>query len=183
MPLRFEGNQVIGSVSVIEEAGAKVEVNLKVDYPPEYDISVLVVTLDGSANEDTDYVRNTESAMFEDGNDTAKLSVQLLNDGLLEDTEIFSIRSFRNGLVGHARVRGCTNEDGDVVETSGASLTVTIIDDDTAIMDLGPEVRNVWAGDLIPITGRWDTESTDVHRALQSFHERKRKRSARERAQ
>ena len=99
--------------------------------------------------------------MFEDGNDTAKLSVQLLNDGLLEDTEIFSIRSFRNGLVGHARVRGCTNEDGDVVETSGASLTVTIIDDDTAIMDLGPEVRNAWAGYPIPISGRWDTESTE----------------------
>ena len=154
-------DSIIGSVSVIEEAGAKVEVNLKVDYPPEYDISVLVVTLDGSANEDTDYVRNTESAMFEDGNDTAKLSVQLLNDGLLEDTEIFSIRSFRNGLVGHARVRGCTNEDGDVVETSGASLTVTIIDDDTAIMDLGPEVRNAWAGYPIPISGRWDTESTE----------------------
>ena len=51
-----------GTVNVIEEAGAKVEVNLKVDYPPEYDISVLVVTLEGGATtieDNQDYVRNS----------------------------------------------------------------------------------------------------------------------------
>ena len=54
-------DSTIGSISVIEEPGCeRAEVNLKVDYPPEYDTSVLVVTLEGSAVEDIDYVRNTQ---------------------------------------------------------------------------------------------------------------------------
>ena len=156
-------DSTIGSLNVIEGPGAKAEVNVKIDYPPEYETSILTVTLGSSADADHDYVSSLTllNLMFEGGKDTAKISVQLVNDDVLEDTEMFSIRLFRNALEGHARVRACTDEDGDIVETSGASLTVTIIDDDTAIMDLGPEVRNVWAGDLIPITGRWDTKSTE----------------------
>ena len=157
-------DDTVGSLNVIEGPGAKAEVNVKIDYPPEYETSILVVTLDGSATtigDNQDYVSHSQQLTFKNGNDTAKLSVQLRNDDLIEDTEIFSIRLFRNALADHAKVRACTDEDGDVVETSGQSLTVTIIDDDTASMDLGPEVRNAWAGYPIPISGKWDIESTE----------------------
>ena len=158
-------DSIIGSVSVIEGPGAKAEVNLKVDYPPEYDISILVVTLDEQCERGHTTTRaalTLLNLMFEGGNDTAKTICAV--------SERRRARRHRNVLyqvvqerIGRPRqgTRRVLNEDGDVVETSGASLTVTIIDDDTAIMDLGPEVRNVWAGDPIPISGRWDTESTE----------------------
>ena len=150
-----------GSVTASEGEG-RVQVDIKLEHPPEYRTSVLLVNLSGSAVQDSDY-DNAGSAtrlIFEVGEDTVRLSVRLVDNEVLEDTERFTISMFRNGLVPHSRVKACTDDDGNIVETSGTNLAVWITDDDTARLLLGPRGRDMYAGETITIMGALDTEST-----------------------
>ena len=152
----------MGEINV-SEADGFVEVDIKIDYPPEYSTSVLLVNLAGSAVPGSDYHNrdSTTRLIFVAGDDTETLSVRLFDNAVLEDTEMFEIRLFRNGLVPNSTVLSCTDEDGEVVRTSSqGKLVVTIIDDDTVRLLLGPMGRDVYAGETITIVGALDTEST-----------------------
>ena len=59
--------------------------------------------------------------MFEDGNDTAKLSVQLRNDDQARRQRNIRYQGVQE-WIGRTmlRIRGCTDEDGNVVENKWA---------------------------------------------------------------
>ena len=150
-----------GEISVIE-GERRVQVDIKLEYPPEYDTSVLLVNLAGTAVPGSDYYNadSTTRLVFVAGDDTVTLSVRIFDNEVLEDTEKFQIRLFRNGLVEHSLVSACTDEDGNIAKGTTNALQVTIIDDDTARLLFGPKGRDVYAGETVPITGRLDTQST-----------------------
>ena len=149
-------------ITITEGPGAVVEIPVKIDCPPEYDTSVLVVRLAGTAVPGSDYLNTGVSTrmVFEDGSNSETAQVQLANNDVLEDTEAFSVRLFRSGLVDHASTHACIGEDGPESPEGAATLKVTILDDDTVGIILGPKERDAQAGDPIPITGTLDTEST-----------------------
>ena len=147
----------------ISEADGVVEVDIKIDYPPEYTTSVLLANFSGTAVQGSDFDNrdSTTRLIFVAGDDTETLSVRIVDNEVLEDTEMFRIRMYRNGLLPNSEVRSCTDEDGNIVETIGnEGITVTIIDDDTARILLGPRGRDVYAGETVTIAGALDTEST-----------------------
>ena len=147
----------------ISEADGVVEVDIKVNHPPEYDTSVLLVNFSGTAVQGSDFDNrdSTTRLIFVAGDDTETLSVRIVDNEVLEDTEMFRIRMYRNGLLPNSEIRSCTDEDGNIVETIGnEGITVTIIDDDTARLLLGPKGRDVYAGETVKIVGALDPETT-----------------------
>ena len=151
-----------GKTSVSEAEGV-VEVDIKIDYPPEYSTSVLLVNFSGSAVQGSDFDNrdSTTRLIFVAGDDTETLSVRIVDNEVLENTEMFRIRMYRNGLLPNSEVRSCTDEDGNIVETIGnEGIIVTIIDDDTARLLLGPKGRDVYAGETVKIVGALDPETT-----------------------
>ena len=149
-----------GGISV-NEADGFVEIDIKIDHPPEYRTSVLLVNFAGSAVPGSDYDNDDSTTrwVFEAGEDTGTASIRILDNDVLEDTEMFTVRLYRNGLVEHSSVDACTDEDGNIMTTSGNYLEVTIIDDDTVGILFGPKGRDVYAGETVTIAGALDNES------------------------
>ena len=156
-----DGNGDMGEL-IVGEGDGVAEVDIRINHPPEYDTSLLLVNIAGSAVPGSDYHNRdlTTRLVFAAGEDTVTGSIRILDNDVLEDTETFTARLFRNGLLPHSSVNACTDEDGNIVLTSGNALEVTIIDDDTVRLLFGPKGRDVYAGETITIAGALDTEST-----------------------
>ena len=147
----------------VSEADRIVEVDIKIDYPPEHNTSVLLANFAGSAVPGSDYDNrdSTTRLIFVAGDDTETLSVRIVDNEVLEDTEMFRIRMYRNGFLPNSEIRSCTDEDGNIVETTGnEGISVTIIDDDTVRILLGPKRHDMYAGETITIRGDLDPDTT-----------------------
>ena len=141
-------------IRVTEGVDSHVTIPLRVTTPaPEFLWSTLVVALAGSAVPGSDYNDTTTRVVWEGGQETAEVQMRLVNNDVLEDEELFSLRLFRSGLRESAKASTCPG-------AAGSGKTVKIADDDRAVIQMGPQRRSVAPGETIRFVARLKTEST-----------------------
>ena len=109
------------------------EVMLTLTNSVDYDLSVDVRTVDGTAIKGKDYTDLYEVIIFSAGQEQASFNIEILGDNIPEDNEIFSIR-LENPLN---------------VEIDNSTATITIINDDEhnfSIPETGYSTPEVYAG-------------------------------------
>ena len=109
------------------------EVMLTLTNSVDYDLSVDVRTVDGTAIKGKDYTDLYEVIIFSAGQEQASINIEILGDNIPEDNEIFSIR-LENPLN---------------VEIDNSTATITIINDDEhnfSIPETGYSTPEVYAG-------------------------------------
>jgi len=109
------------------------EVMLTLTNSVDYDLSVDVRTVDGTAIKGKDYTDLYEVIIFSAGQEQASFNIEILGDNIPEDNEIFSIR-LENPLN---------------VEIDNSTATITIINDDEhnfSIPETGYSTPETYAG-------------------------------------
>ena len=116
----------VPSVSIeslqIEEGNANnnLEITLTLSNAVDYDLSVDVRTVDGTAVKDKDYIDVYKVVVFSSGQEQSSFNIEIIGDDTPEDNEIFSIR-LENPLN---------------VTIDNSTATVTIINDDEHIFSI-----------------------------------------------
>ena len=91
-------DDIVPSVSIesiqIEEGNTinNLEIALTLSNTVDYDLSVDVRTIDGTAIKGLDYTELNEVIIFNAGEQEATFTIQIIGDNIPEYTEIFSIR-------------------------------------------------------------------------------------------
>ena len=141
-------------IRVTEGVDSHVTISLRVTTPaPEFLWSTLVVALAGSAVPGSDYNDTTTRVVWEGGQETAEVQMRLVNNDVLEDEELFSLRLFRSGLRESAKASTCPG-------AAGSGKTVKIEDDDRAVIQMGPQRRSVAPGETIRFVASYDLEGS-----------------------
>ena len=137
-------------IRVTEGVDSHVTIPLRVTTPaPEFLWSTLLVAVAGSAVPGSDYNNTTTRVVWEGGQETAEVQIRLVNNDVLEDEELFSLRLFSGGLRESAIASTCPG-------ATGEGKTVKIEDDDRAVIQMGPQRRSVAPGETIRFVARWD---------------------------
>ena len=111
----------IASVEVLEgNTNNDLEITLILTNAVDYDLSVDVRTVDGTAMKDKDYTDLYEIIVFSAGQEQSSFNIEILGDDTPEDNEIFSIRL----------------ENPYNVTIDNSTATVTIINDDEHIFSI-----------------------------------------------
>ena len=109
------------SVEVIEgSTNNDLEITLSLTNVVDYDLSVDVRTVDGTAKKDQDYIELYEVIIFPAGQKVVSFNIEIIGDDTPEDNEIFSIRL----------------ENPYNVTIDNSFATVTIINDDEHIFSI-----------------------------------------------
>ena len=141
-------------IRVTEGVDSHVTIPLRVTTPaPEFLWSTLVVALAGSAVPGSDYNDTSTRVVWEGGQETAEVQMRLVNNDVLEDEELFSLRLFRSGLRESAKASTCLG-------AAGSGKTVKIEDDDRAVIQMGPQRRSVAPGETIRFVASYDLEGS-----------------------
>ena len=122
------------------------EVMLTLTNSVDYDLSVDVRTIDGTAIKGKDYTDLYEVIIFSAGQEQLSINIEILGDGIPEDNEIFSIR-LENPL-------------NVIIDNSTA--TVTIINDDEhnfSIPETGYSTPEIYAGMTLVWSDEFDGPS------------------------
>ena len=121
-----EDNDIVPSVSIesiqVEEGHTinNLEITLSLTNTADYDVSVDVRTVDGTAMKDQDYTDLYKVVIFTAGQEQASFNIEILGDDIPEENEIFSIRL----------------ENPYNVNIDNAFATVTIVNDDEHIFSI-----------------------------------------------
>jgi len=111
----------IASVEILEgNSNNNLEITLILTNAVDYDLSVDVRTVDGTAMKDKDYTDLYEVVIFSAGQEQSSFNIEILGDDTPEDNEIFSI-ILENPLN---------------VNIDNSTATVTIINDDEHIFSI-----------------------------------------------
>ena len=111
----------IASVEILEgNSNNNLEITLILTNAVDYDLSVDVRTVDGTAMKDKDYTDLYEVVIFSAGQEQSSFNIEILGDDTPEDNEIFSI-ILENPLN---------------VNIDNSTATVTIINDDAHIFSI-----------------------------------------------
>ena len=111
----------IASVEILEgNSNNNLEITLILTNAVDYDLSVDVRTVDGTAMKDKDYTDLYEIIVFSSGQEQSSFNIEILGDDTPEDNEIFSIRL----------------ENPYNVTIDNSTATVTIINDDEHIFSI-----------------------------------------------
>ena len=122
------------------------EVMLTLTNSVDYDLSVDVRTVDGTAIKGKDYTDLYEVIIFSAGQEQASFNIEILGDNIPEDNEIFSIR-LENPLN---------------VEIDNSTATITIINDDEhnfSIPESGYSTPEIYAGMTLVWSDEFDGPS------------------------
>ena len=133
--------------------GDPVDLRLKVEPPfiEEYPRGVTVLENPASAFRTLDYVHSEANVLilFHSGQGEATLTVPTIQDYVVETTERFELRVFAAGRESNAYLARCRDDFdfGAPSDSTIRSVLIDIIDDDAAVIDMGPRVRPVVAGE------------------------------------
>lgn len=103
--------KVIGGV--FNESDGEAVFTIQLNAASDLPVSVAYVTQNGSADSETDYIFTSGEVVFEPGEVTRQVAVELIDDTLVEDNESFSLRvTAINGNETHANVGIAIIRDG-----------------------------------------------------------------------
>ena len=144
-----------GDIRVTEGVDKSVRLPLGARPAPEFPWRFSLVALAGSAVPGRDYVYTNAQSLIEwkAGQEATETQIRLIDDKVLEDEKLFSLRMFRNGLRDSTQVSNCPG-------VEGQSRTVIIEDDDRAVIQMGPQRRSVAPGETIRFVASYDLEGS-----------------------
>ena len=133
----------------VTEGDRVARIPLRVTPAPESSWSLLVLNSGGSAITGTDFVRPNRLVLWEGGQETAEFQITLVNNEALEVEENLNLILSRNGLKAGGRPVTCPG-------ATASGKTVVIVDDDRAVMQMGPQRRSVAPGETIRFVASYD---------------------------
>ncbi|MGM8226633.1 Calx-beta domain-containing protein [Cellvibrio sp. ARAG 10.3] len=159
--------KVIGGV--FNEAEGLATFTIRLNAASTLPVSVSYITRDGTADSETDYVFTSGVLVFEPGEVMKDVSVELIDDTIMEDDESFSLRvTAINGEETHANVGIAIIRNGaEPQQTQQLAFTdpgpVTIYLDDEYTNPMSTEIPSPGTGDIMYSSSNTEVATVDAN--------------------
>ena len=159
--------KVIGGV--FNEADGVATFTIRLNAASTTPVSVAYITQDGTADSETDYIFTSGEVVFEPGDVMKEVTVELIDDSVIEDSESFSLRvTAINGEETHANVGIAIIRNGAEPQLEqelafSDSGPVTIYLDDEYTNPFNTEVPSPGTGDIMYSSSNTDVATVDAN--------------------
>ena len=159
--------KVIGGV--FNEADSAATFTIRLNAASTVPVSVSYITQDGTADSETDYLFTAGEVVFEPGEVMKDVSVELIDDTVIEDDESFSLRvTAINGEETHANVGIAIIRNGaEPQQTQQLAFTdpgpVTIYLDDEYTNPMSTEIPSPGTGDIMYSSSNTEVATVDAN--------------------